>query len=285
MNRKSCLTGVFLLLTSATAGAEAIQINRGDAACGLIDTHLTEMRRHEYAGLIAHEFGDGLHRTDVTLYDYLGSGNWSAVYGDIPTAETAYFFFETHGSSHRYRDVWSGIALPSDRDAILRWAEDLGVPDDLAQCFVDRVIIEDQPDTGLGFGLTLSFSDKASETLLSRNEEVIVAAYYYADPTPEGAAFADDVGRINLGTQELRLPVADGPVDVTGDGIRTEMLQWVADGSIGVNVNVFSARLSSPDNLLSCDIIDGSIADAQAAEPVALHCSLISEDADSVVKP
>lgn len=137
-----------------------------------------------------------------------------------------------------------------------------------------------------GFTVTLSFSARALETLSSLNERVIVAASYSGEPTPEGVAHADEIGQINLGSELVETPAADGPVEVTGSGVLPEMLQWARDGSIAVNVNVFTARLSNEDNLISCDIVDGPLADVRAAAmPIPLACSLIEENPETAVKP
>jgi hypothetical protein len=43
-----------------------------------------------------------------------------------------------------------------------------------------------------------------------------------------------------------------------------------------VNVNIYSARRSGPDNILDCDFFDDSLTVAQQA-PLTLHCRLIGE--------
>ena len=56
-------------------------------------------------------------------------------------------------------------------------------------------------------------------------------------------------------------------------------------GGVKVNVNLYSARHSSSDNILACDFIDGSLADVVKAQPVTLHCGLITENAKTALKP
>ena len=43
-----------------------------------------------------------------------------------------------------------------------------------------------------------------------------------------------------------------------------------------VNVNVYSARRSGPDNILDCDFFDDALTLAQQAS-LTLHCKLIGE--------
>jgi hypothetical protein len=94
----------------------------------------------------------------------------------------------------------------------------------------------------------------------------------------------DEIGRIDLGTENVQAPAESGVVQVTGDEIDTDSLQWVG-GDIGVNVNVFTARLSSDDNLISCDVIDGPLTDVVTAMPVTLRCALIEEGMETELKP
>lgn len=56
------------------------------------------------------------------------------------------------------------------------------------------------------------------------------------------------------------------------------------DGDVMVNVNVYSAWLSSDDNLISCDLVDGPLSDLTAT-PVTLRCALIEEDVETELKP
>ena len=51
-----------------------------------------------------------------------------------------------------------------------------------------------------------------------------------------------------------------------------------------VNVNVYSARLSNDDNLISCDFIDGPVSDLTTT-PITLRCALIEEGIEAELKP
>jgi hypothetical protein len=44
-----------------------------------------------------------------------------------------------------------------------------------------------------------------------------------------------------------------------------------------VLVNVVSARLSSPDNLLACGVLEDSLAKARA-KPIAIFCKTLDEE-------
>lgn len=273
------------------AAAPLAGMASAEEPCTGVTTDLTAEREQDYAGLIAKSISafldpseEPLRPSDVDIYNILEIGNWSAVYGDMPTADTAMFFFEDVNGDKQFKDVWGGWADPSDRPELVAWAEALGAPEELATCFAHVTIDDPSEGQEFGFAIDLSFTATALDTLAEQNEEVIVFASYYADPAPEGEEHTDDVGRINLGSEEVRVPAEAGAIEVTGSQIDMDALQWV-DGDIGVNVNIFTARLSSDDNLINCDVIDGLLAEVITATPVALQCALIEEDKDIQVKP
>lgn len=139
-------------------------------------------------------------------------------------------------------------------------------------------------DQSFGFNLALALSDRAQSTLSELGEEIVVSASYYGSPTPEGEKYANEVGQIDLGGEDVQVPVgASSVVEITGSGIDAGKLQWVA-GDVMVNVNAYSARLSGDDNLLACDFIDGPLS-AVTATPVTLHCALIEEGVETEQKP
>lgn len=134
-----------------------------------------------------------------------------------------------------------------------------------------------------GFTIDLSLSPKALKTLSERKEKVIVDARYYGYPKPSARQHGDDVGQIQLGTEDVETAPRPGAVRVTGANVLVDRLDWI-DGDIMVNVNGFTARKSGPDNLIDCDFIDGRLA-AVTAAPVTLHCALIEENYETKQRP
>lgn len=65
----------------------------------------------------------------------------------------------------------------------------------------------------------------------------------------------------------------DGSVVIRGVNMIETRLPWL-QGPVSVNVNVFSARRSGPNNILACDFFDGNLLDARR-HPIAIHCSWI----------
>lgn len=123
----------------------------------------------------------------------------------------------------------------------------------------------------------VSLSPMAAKRLATRSEGIIVDADFYGDPTPAGQAHADQIGRIDLGGGRIALPVGGaGTARIPDASASSDGLRWV-NGPVSVNINVYSARLSGPDNILACDFFDGTLQDALRA-PITLRCGLIEEN-------
>lgn len=136
----------------------------------------------------------------------------------------------------------------------------------------------------LGFDLDITLTPRAAQRLKATHEGITVSASYYGDPKPAYAKRADEVGHIDLGGDQIKLPGHAGRVHVAGDKVKRDRLGWISGGA-RVNVNVFSSRRSGPDNILQCDFIDGAVATVIKARPVTLHCGLIAEHPDTERKP
>lgn len=124
--------------------------------------------------------------------------------------------------------------------------------------------------------VSVTLSPKAAEKLAAGKEAIVLSAAYYGEPTKAAAKKADEIGQIDLGQEELRLGSAGGTVVFVGKGFKADRLGWVVGREARVNLNVYSARKSSPDNLLDCDLFEDTVAVA-TAKPVAVACRLIGE--------
>lgn len=125
-----------------------------------------------------------------------------------------------------------------------------------------------------GFVVDVTLSPRAAALLKARHEAIDVAAYYEGDPIPSQRARAGEEGRISLGYETVTIPGVPGRAVLTGNGVDRAGIGWVKE--LLVLVNVFSARHSSPDNMLDCGIFTGPVVKAQAG-PVAIDCVLIGE--------
>jgi hypothetical protein len=130
-------------------------------------------------------------------------------------------------------------------------------------------------EKSFGFDVEISLSPKAAARLAKLSEGIIVSASYSGDPVPSAQKHADQIGRIDLGREQVETPGKAGTVHITGDKVHRERLAWI-QGPVLLNVNVYSARHSGPDNILDCDFFDGNLQDA-VGKSTALHCALIEE--------
>ena len=128
----------------------------------------------------------------------------------------------------------------------------------------------------LGFTLNISYSPRAAAEMARRYEALTISAYYEGEPTRAGRRHANGEGGINLGDDTFTVPGRPGPVAVTGRGFLPARLAWVRPGTIRVNVNLFSARRSGPDNILDCGLVEGPLARI-VGRTHAVRCKLIGE--------
>lgn len=127
-----------------------------------------------------------------------------------------------------------------------------------------------------GFTVTITYSQKAKDTLVARKETVIVAGYLYAFPakgTPKRDV--DEIGQVDLG--EVQDEIAPGATATFAQVNLTQaMLKWVDAQGPQLLINVYSGRKSSPDNLLDCGIYEGSLKAVQG-QSIPISCKLIGE--------
>lgn len=127
------------------------------------------------------------------------------------------------------------------------------------------------------FTVEVALSQNALAKLSSLKESVTVSAVYAARPNEAGKKVAVR-NVIDLGEDSLTYtPVPRKKFSITGKSFKLAALRYVQPGSASVLVNVFSARKAYADNLLDCDVFDGSFSQAVAAQPIQLSCTLIGE--------
>jgi hypothetical protein len=137
-----------------------------------------------------------------------------------------------------------------------------------------------QPSGALGsFDVQISLSQKAAAKLNSLSEGIVIAATYFGNPAPGAKTNLNQVGQIDLGGETVEISGRPQEVHISSPRIRQSVLSEV-QGPVLLNVNVYSARRTGQDNILNCDFFDGNLQEA-VHKPVALHCSLLSERAES----
>lgn len=127
------------------------------------------------------------------------------------------------------------------------------------------------------FVVDVSLSHAAKEQFSRSGESVIVSATYLADPATDAPTrMIDEIGMVDLGSAQVDLPDGEGRAAFDGSAFRNDRLRFI-EGEALVNINVWSGRKSSPDNLLDCDMFQDSVTVA-ARQPIAIDCRLLDED-------
>jgi hypothetical protein len=119
---------VVILMASASAA-------RAQGACRGVDEKLTSGSKQEYAALIAQDLRGKVKPSQVEELAFMKEGAWSVAYVSTPVSDNGYFFSAEERGTKRAKDVWGGMAEPSERTQIAGWAKKLGAPDRLARCF------------------------------------------------------------------------------------------------------------------------------------------------------
>jgi len=153
------------------------------------------------------------------------------------------------------------LALAASLSAQALAAQALAAPADIAE--------------GPSFSVVVTLSPKAAARLANPKETILVTADFYGIPKSEKQRMALQ-GRLELAPeQNVEIPGA-GVARFVGPKYDRRKLAQVEAGAPDVAIEVVSGRRSSPDNLLSCEPFEGSLALA-ASKPLAVLCKMISE--------
>lgn len=133
------------------------------------------------------------------------------------------------------------------------------------------------------FEVNLTLTPRAAEMLASTKERVIVDAMYFGLPISPDAPGIDEHGeQIYLGNDAVEVDPVNAVVKAPGNGFDATHLASVK-GEPEVLVNVYSARKTHENNLISCGLYQGPVAMAQK-QPVPIACDLIDWPADAAVE-
>lgn len=123
------------------------------------------------------------------------------------------------------------------------------------------------------FDIIVQLDDKAEKKIASKNESVIVAAYFSGIPK-DSTKYEDD-GSYPVAGQRIEL-TKSRKAHFSGIKISRAMYASLADKDIEVLINIFSGRRSSEYNLLDCEILQKPISEVRGQEFV-LKGKLISD--------
>lgn len=125
------------------------------------------------------------------------------------------------------------------------------------------------------FTIDVSLSPQATARL-ANGEGIVVNTMIAGPATAARQGDADEMGEIDLGTEQVTADGRPGPIQITGASFQPDRLSWI-EGSPMVTVNIYTARRTDPDNLITCDpFISGPLAEI-AGRVHRVQCRLISE--------
>ena len=121
----------------------------------------------------------------------------------------------------------------------------------------------------------LGFTEYALMRLAELGETVTVSGMFYGEPVPDvAAAMTEADGPVYVvGTFETTVDPVNQTVTVSGAGIDSAKLANLTAGP-KLNVNIFTARTKHPDNLITCTLVEGDVAELRAKPPASL-CEML----------
>ena len=140
-----------------------------------------------------------------------------------------------------------------------------------------------QAESALAFDIDVTLSSQAAARLESTHEGVTILASFYGDPTKAGEDQVNELGTVDLVSVQVDVSAEVGKIHIGGEALSEARLNWVKVPM--VNVNIFSSRKASADNILGCDFIDGPVEDVVELSPVPLRCWLIEEEVEDKLYP
>jgi hypothetical protein len=119
--------------------------------------------------------------------------------------------------------------------------------------------------------IQLTFDPTALAELVKRGEGVVIGAYYAGEPNANSTFPPDEMGMIYIGSETITILPENRSV-IIGAGLGGSAMGMTDQPML--NVNVYSARFTDDNNLLSCGIVDGPVA-AIVGTTQTIHCKLI----------
>jgi len=126
------------------------------------------------------------------------------------------------------------------------------------------------------FSISVKLSEKAENELQSAHEGVLVLAMFDGDPLPGQGTYNPPNRDVILGSDEKLLDTKNIAVFAS---TKISHAGWnrLSDKNYFVTINVFSARKSSPNNLLHCQVVEDRIS-RFAGKTTEISCRMMGEN-------
>lgn len=136
-----------------------------------------------------------------------------------------------------------------------------------------------------GFDISIDFSEKAYQKLHEANESVIASLAFTSDSfdsseLPKSLKKFDEINGLNLGVFDFETEEITNPMVIHAENMSfsKELYEVLNNKDINLNVNVYSGRKSSEDNLIKDGNFDGKFSRILKAEGLNLKVKLIGEN-------
>ena len=140
------------------------------------------------------------------------------------------------------------------------------------------------PPSPYAFEVNLTLTPRAAEKLAGTKERVIVDASYFGAAINESVPGVDDYGQeVGLGGDLIEVDPVNALVKAPGTGFDATNIAGIT-GEPELLVNVYSARKTHTDNILSCGIYQGPVKMAQK-QPLDIRCDLIYDENGDPLPP
>lgn len=91
-----------------------------------------------YQGLVQKALAEKVSSKKIDVSEVLADKEWLAIFASTEISDPGVFFFKNKG----FIDVWGGMVEQNEKRNVLKWAQDIHLPDMLTQCFFEEIVIQ-----------------------------------------------------------------------------------------------------------------------------------------------
>lgn len=147
----------------------------------------------------------------------------------------------------------------------------------LCQC--DGVKPKAKAPSPYATSVRIAYTPMAHAAMVREKDTLVLNAYYYGEPTPQGLAKADAVQRLGLSDERYGWTIDAHLVHVDGN-VDTSLLPYIR-GEPQLLVHAYSVKPdATQDELIHCKTWIGTVKESQARPPL-IACELENGDKDS----
>ncbi|MEE4411514.1 MULTISPECIES: hypothetical protein [unclassified Serratia (in: enterobacteria)] len=105
--------------------------------CGSLKKDINTGNMGFYQELVQKSLTQKIKLNTIEVSQVLAESEWLAISAATDISDPGVLFFK----NNKFIDVWGGDVSPEEKNNVLKWTRDIHVPDKLAQCFFDSIVI------------------------------------------------------------------------------------------------------------------------------------------------